>query len=77
MLSYRTVTSWDVFRMMRVHTDPNKKIELRPDEEFGDIKYLAVLLPDLVQHLSYLKLKIIKDNGCTMATSWKFPITIK
>ena len=57
--------------------DPTKQIEVRLNEDSGETKYLDTILPELINHLKYLKFKISRLNNCIMTTSWKFPIIIK
>jgi hypothetical protein len=66
-----------IFADLYSKVDKMKKIELRPNQQSGDIKYLDKILPDLIKHLRYLKFKIISHKDCNMTTSWNFPIILK
>ena len=76
-LTMKLVRHKIIYSDLHSKLDPNKKIEVRLDEQSGDIKYLDTIFPDLIKHLRYLKFKIVGHNDCVMTTAWKFPITIK
>jgi hypothetical protein len=66
-----------IFANLYSKTEPDKKIRLSPGEQFGGIKYLKMILPDLIKYLRYLKFKMVNRSGCLMSTRWDFPVTIK
>ena len=57
--------------------NPEDKFPFRYSEVQTDSTYIDNLLPVIEKHLSYLKFKIERQNGCIMNTNWKFPITLK
>lgn len=66
-----------VYADLYLKADPNKKIEVRLNDQSGDTKYLNNIFPELIKHLEYLKFKIVEHKDCNMTTFWNFPITIK
>ena len=65
-----------VFADLHLKTDATKRIEMRLDNQSGDVKYLDTLLPDLVSHLKYVKFSLDKRKGCVMTTALNFLITV-
>ena len=65
-----------VFADLYLKTDTTKRIEMRLGNQSGNIKYLDTLLPNLVNHLKYVKFRLNKQKGCIMTTAWNFPITV-
>ena len=66
-----------IFANLHSKLNPSKQIVIRLNKKSGDTKYLDTILPDLIQHLKYLKFEIAEHGNCVITTIWTFPITVK
>ncbi len=66
-----------IFAKLTSKVNPNDSIEVRMDKKVGNYQKLEDMIPAIVKHVGYIKVRKVGSNDCTLYMKVDIPLKIE